>query len=474
LSFELLDFDLIDAVESTLDLLAEPAQAKGIELASEMTPDLPTRLRGDPGRLRQILTNLISNAIKFTEGGEVVVSISKESETGTRARLHFQVKDSGIGISSEAQEKLFEAFSQADGSTTRKYGGTGLGLAIAKQLAVLMDGEMGVQSELNQGSIFWFTAELEKQAGSARDPYPSPQNLAGVRVLAVDDNATNRRILRLQLDTWKMRVETAADGEEALKMMREAASTKKPYSLALLDVQMPKMDGWMLAHAVQADPALAGTLLIVLTSFGQTLSPAELKAAGIEAYLVKPVKKSRLLDCLVSAMGKNKTCEVRVAAATVVSREPSLVLEKAHILLAEDNSVNQKVALARLQKLGYRADAVANGVKVLEALRRLPYDLILMDCQMPEMDGYEAAQAIRQWEQSLERPCPWNAPIYIIAMTAHAMEGDREKCLAVGMDDYLSKPVLVPELQAALERWKRTAQHRTRQLNLLGLSARNG
>jgi two-component system, sensor histidine kinase and response regulator len=474
LSFELLDFDLIDTVESTLDLLAEPAQAKGIELASEMTPDLPTRLRGDPGRLRQILTNLISNAIKFTEGGEVVVSISKESETGTRARLHFQVKDSGIGISSEAQEKLFEAFSQADGSTTRKYGGTGLGLAIAKQLAVQMDGEMGVQSELNKGSTFWFTAELEKQAGSARDPYPSPQNLAGVRVLAVDDNATNRRILRLQLDTWKMRVETAADGEEALKMMREAASTKKPYSLALLDVQMPKMDGWMLAHAVQADPALAGTLLIVLTSFGQTLSPVELKAAGIEAYLVKPVKKSRLLDCLVSAMGKNNTCQVRVAAATVFSGEPSLVLEKAHILLAEDNSVNQKVALARLQKLGYRADAVVNGVKVLEALRRLPYDLILMDCQMPEMDGYEATQAIRQREQSLERPCPWNAPIYIIAMTAHAMEGDREKCLAVGMDDYLSKPVLVPELQAALERWKRAAQHRTRQLNLLGLTARNG
>jgi two-component system, sensor histidine kinase and response regulator len=202
-----------------------------------------------------------------------------------------------------------------------------------------------------------------------------------------------------------------------------------------------------------------------LTSFGQTLSPAELKAAGIEAYLVKPVKKSRLLDCLVNAMGKNNTCEVTEAAATVASREPRLVLQKTHILLAEDNSVNQKVALARLQKLGYSADAVVNGVKVLEALRRLPYDLILMDCQMPEMDGYEATQAIRQREQSLECPCPWNAPIYIIAMTAHAMEGDREKCIAVGMDDYLSKPVLVPELQAALERWERAAQHRTRQLN---------
>jgi two-component system, sensor histidine kinase and response regulator len=474
LSFELLDFDLVDTVESTLDLLAEPAHAKGIELVSEMTPGLPTRLRGDPGRLRQILTNLISNAIKFTEGGEVVVSISEEGETDTHARLQFRVKDSGIGISREAQGKLFEAFSQADGSTTRKYGGTGLGLAIAKQLAALMGGEMGVQSEAKKGSTFWFTVELERQAGGAWDPYPSPLILAGVRVLAVDDNATNRRILQLQLDRWQMQVETAADGEEALKMMREAASAKKPYSFALLDVQMPKMDGWMLAHAVQADPAFAGTLLVVLTSFGQTLSPAELKAAGIEAYLVKPVKKSRLLDCLVSAVGKKNSCGATLAAAPLVSWEPSLVFEKAHILLAEDNSVNQKVALARLQKLGYWADAAVNGVKVLEALRHLSYDLILMDCQMPEMDGYETTQAIRQREQSLERPCPWKAPIYIIAMTAHAMEGDREKCLAVGMDDYLSKPVLVPELQAALERWKRATQHRARQLNLLNLTARNG
>jgi two-component system, sensor histidine kinase and response regulator len=471
LSFELLDFDLIDAVEGTLDVLAETAQTKGIELVSEMTLDLPTRLRGDPGRLRQILTNLISNAIKFTDGGEIVVSISIESETATRARLHFRVKDSGIGITSEAQGKLFEAFSQADGSTTRKYGGTGLGLAIAKQLTALMEGEIGVQSEPGKGSTFWFTAELEKQTGSVLDPYPSPQNLAGVRTLAVDDNATNRRILRLQLEAWEMQVEAAASGEEALKMMREAASTANPYSLALLDVQMPKMDGWMLARAIQADPDLAETLLIVMTSFGQTLSPAEFKEAGIEAYLVKPVKKSRLLDCLVSAMGKKSSCVVNVAAATEVSSGPSLVLEKAHVLLAEDNRVNQKVALARLQKLGYRADAVVNGGEVLEALSRLPYDLIFMDCQMPEMDGYETAHAIRQAEQSLERPCPWNAPIYIIALTAHAMDDDREKCLAVGMDDYLTKPVLVPELQGALERWKRAAKHRAVKSNLLGLAA---
>ena len=323
-----------------------------------------------------------------------------------------------------------------------------------------MDGEIGLQSELGKGSTFWFTAELEKQASGALGLYPSPQNLAGVRVLAVDDNATNRRILRLQLATWKMEVETAANGEEALKMMREAASAEKPYGLALLDVQMPGMDGWMLARAILADPALVGMLLIVLTSFGQTLSPAELKAAGIEAYLVKPVKQSRLLDCVVSSMGRKNTFKLTVAAKTLISSEPKRVLEKVHILLAEDNSVNQKVALARLQKLGYRADAVVNGAKVLEALSREPYELILMDCQMPVMDGYEATDAIRRAEQNLEGPCPWNAPVYIIAMTAHAMDGDREKCLAVGMDDYLTKPVLVPELQAALERWKRAAEGR--------------
>jgi signal transduction histidine kinase/DNA-binding NarL/FixJ family response regulator len=285
LSFELLDFDLIDTVESTLDLVAEAAQTKGIELVSEITPEVPVRLRGDPGRLRQILTNLIGNAIKFTERGEIVLRISKESETETHVRLQFGVEDSGIGISSEAQSKLFQAFSQADGSTTRKYGGTGLGLVIAKQLAALMEGEMGVQSELGKGSTFWFTAELEKQAGSAQNFYPDPHILAGVRVLAVDDNATNRRIVGHQLDTWKMQVETAAGGEEALKMMREAASTQKPYSLALLDVQMPDMDGWQLAYAIQADTTLRETWIIILTSFGQAVSPAELKAAGIEAYL---------------------------------------------------------------------------------------------------------------------------------------------------------------------------------------------
>jgi len=304
LTFELLDFELIETVESTLDQLAERAHTKGIELAGVMAPDLPTRLRGDPGRLRQILTILIGNALKFTERGEVVVRVSTESETEMHARLHFRVEDTGIGISPEAQGKLFQAFSQVDGSSTRKYGGTGLGLALAKQLAALMEGEMGVHSQPGRGSTFWFTAELEKQAGNARDPHRSHHNLVGARVLAVDDNVTNRRILRHQLDAWKMQVQTAADGEEALGVLKAAAEAGRPYHAALLDVQMPEMDGWTLTRAIRTDPALAGTRLIVLTSVGQTFDPAELKAAGIEAYLVKPVKQSRLFDCVVSAVGK--------------------------------------------------------------------------------------------------------------------------------------------------------------------------
>ena len=465
LSLELLDFDLVDTVESTLDLLAELADTKGIEFASAMAPDLPTRLRGDPGRLRQVLTNLIGNALKFTEKGEVVVRVSIESETETHARVLFRVEDSGIGISPEAREKLFQAFSQADGSTTRKYGGTGLGLAIAKHLAALMGGEMGMHSEPGKGSTFWFTAELEKQTGNARDPHPSDHDLAGKRVLVVDDNATNRCILRHQLDAWKMPVETAAGGEEALGVLKAAAEAGRPYHVALLDVQMPKMDGWTLVRAIQADPALAGTRLIILTSIGQSFGPAELKATGIDAYLVKPVKQSRLYDCVVSAMGKavaeNATVKPAVSASAVIRSEPSLPLEKVRILLAEDNIVNQKVAVAQLRNLGYQADAVANGLEVLEALKSLSYDLILMDCQMPEMDGYEATRAIRQREQSLEHPCPWKPPIYITAMTAHAMQGDHEKCLAVGMDDYLSKPVRLPELQAVLDRRKQTVRHQS-------------
>ena len=355
-------------------------------------------------------------------------------------------------------------FSQADGSTTRKYGGTGLGLAISKQLVALMEGEIGVESEPGKGATFWFTAQLEKQTGEAETRYASAPEPFNMRVLVVDDNHTNRQILRNQVAAWKMQVGNAASGDEALARLRAAVGQGQPYDVALLDVQMPKMDGLTLAAAIKSDPVLTGTRLIVLTSMGHVFSSAELKQLGIEAYLVKPVKQSRLFDCLVSQARSRGATEgaaglpIPITASSPSGSKIEPEFKKGRILLAEDNIINQKVALAQLRRLRYRADAVANGREVLEALQSIPYDLILMDCQMPEVDGYEAAQAIRQRENRSDSPCPWKSPVHIIALTAHALQGERERCLATGMDDYLSKPVRPAELQAALERWQIAVQ----------------
>jgi two-component system sensor histidine kinase/response regulator len=456
LALETLDFDLREVVEGTLELLAEQAQVKNIELTCTVLPGVSTRLRGDPGRVRQILTNLVGNAIKFTEKGEVVVRVTMENETATHALVRCEVKDTGLGITPEAQGRLFQSFSQADSSTTRKFGGTGLGLAISRQLVGLMHGQIGVTSELGKGSTFWFTIHLEKQTGEAKPPVKYSRDLFDLRVLVVDDNATNRQILRHQIFAWKMQKGSASSGREALDILSAAAAAGKPYDLALLDMQMPEMDGMMLARAIKADPAIAGTRLIILTSLGQKPEAEELKAAGIDAYLVKPIKQSRLFDRLVEVMGKvvpkeNSPGPIPSTAdpASTAAQPP---VHKVRVLLAEDNVVNQKVALRQLQKLGYTADAVANGLEVLHALQQIPYDVVLMDCQMPEMDGYEAARAIRQREQASSPVAHRPAHIHIIAMTANAMQGDREKCLAAGMDDYVSKPVRPAELQAALER----------------------
>jgi signal transduction histidine kinase/DNA-binding response OmpR family regulator len=460
LLFETLDFDLVDVVESTLEMLAEQALAKGLELVGAIAPDVPSRLRGDPGRLRQILTNLIGNALKFTSNGEVVVRVSKKSETGTHAEIRFEVQDTGIGIPLEAQARLFQAFSQADGSTARKYGGTGLGLAISKQLVTLMEGEVGVESKPGKGATFWFTAQLEKQTGEVETRYPAANDLLNMRVLVVDDNRTNRQILQIQIAAWKMNVGSAPGGEDALAQLRAAVVQGQPYDVALLDVQMPKMDGFTLATAIKSDPAIAGTRLIMLTSMGHILGSAELKQFGIDSYLVKPVKQSRLFDCLNSRARHQEATERDTGAPDLIANSPPDAsktepeFEGGPILLAEDNIVNQTVALAQLRRLRYRADAVANGREVLAALQSIPYDIILMDCQMPEMDGYEAAQAIRQLEARSDPPCSWRPPVHIIALTANAMPGEREKCLAAGMDDYLTKPIRPAELRAALERWR--------------------
>jgi len=442
LVFEALDFDLRDVVEDTLDLLAENAHAKGLELLGFVRPDVSTRLRGDPGRLRQILMNLIGNAIKFTESGEVVLFVSQQGEANGRATLRFEVKDTGIGIDPAAQQHLFQAFNQADGSTTRRFGGTGLGLAIARQLVGLMQGEIGLESKPEQGSTFWFTARFEKQ------PHPvsqtvAPADMTGLRVLVVDDNATNRQILQLQLESQQMQPVAASGGPQALELLRDASSAGAPFDLAILDLQMPGMDGLMLAREIKADPAIASTRIVLLSSLGQRRDTAELRAAGIQEYLVKPIKQSRLFERLGSAMGPTLT------ASPVVDEPPRQQADPhptVRILLAEDQSVNRKVALRLIESLGYRADAVANGIEVLEAIQRIPYDIILMDCQMPELDGYETTRRIRSQQHS--------RPIHIIAMTAHAMQGDREKCLAAGMDDYISKPVRTPDLLAAIEQWR--------------------
>ncbi|MDB6095672.1 MAG: Signal transduction histidine kinase [Verrucomicrobia bacterium] len=458
LSFEMLDFDLVDAIESTLDLLAERAQAKHLELVMAISPDIPEVLRGDPGRVRQVLTNLLGNAVKFTEGGEVVVRVTKQSETTEHVSVRFDVHDTGVGISPEAQARLFQAFTQADASTTRRYGGTGLGLAISKRLVAMMHGEIGVQSETGKGSTFWFTVRFDRSAQDAKPALPVDHDgWSNLRVLVVDDNATARQVLRHQIFAWKLQKGSAASGHEALSVLRTAAAEGRPYEVALLDVEMPEMDGLTLAQAIKADPAIAGTRLIVMTPRGQTLAPEALKAAKIDAALPKPVKYGRLLDCLVAVIGRTAAASMNTRPGIPVGLglSPALQarLQNTRILLAEDNIVNQKVALVMLRKLGVAADPVANGFEVIDALQRYPYPLLFVDGQMPEMDGYEATRTIRRQEADREVPCAWQAPVHIIALTANAMQGDRELCLAAGMNDYISKPVRIGDLQAALERW---------------------
>ena len=458
LTFERLDFDLLETVETTLDMLAERAQGKGIELIMDMPPDVPRLVRGDPGRLRQVLVNLIGNAIKFTASGEIVVCIRPHVEAQNRYAVRFEVRDTGIGISPETQALLFQPFTQADGSTTRRFGGTGLGLAISKQLAIMMDGQIGVNSEPGKGSTFWFTAQFEKPVRDRTTPETERDGWSNLRVLVVDDNATSRQILRHQIFAWKLQKGSAAGGHEALRVMRAAAREGKPYDLALLDVEMPEMDGLTLARAVKAAPELSQTRLIALTTVGHALTEADMRAAGIDASLTKPVKHSRLFDCLVSIIGKADASDLSSPKAGVgmleLSGELRTFLGHHRVLLAEDNVVNQKVALALLKKIGCSADAVSNGIETIESLQRYPYSLVLMDCQMPEMDGYEATRLIRKREALAGQVCPWNAPVRIVALTASAMQGDREKCLAVGMNDYVTKPMRLPELVAALERWR--------------------
>jgi two-component system, sensor histidine kinase and response regulator len=464
LTFETLDFELGQVVEGTLELLAEKAEAKGLEMLGLVHHSVFTNLRGDGGRLRQILTNLLSNALKFTKHGEVILRVSQQTETETGVVLRFEVKDTGIGISSEARQHLFEAFSQENSATARKYGGTGLGLAIARQLVEMMGGEIGVESELEKGATFWFTAHFEKQA-TIRQVDESKDRLVGVRALIVNDNCSNY-ILRLHLTNLGIRFSAVSDCLEALELLRSEALNGDPFQLAILDLMTPEIDGLMLARSIKQETALAAMRLLMVISPGQRIDMNLFKAVGIGESLVKPIKQSRLRECLTAILSNGTSAVLSDPASTAVPDRQTLSTE-ARILLAEDNLINQKVALHQLEKYGYRADPVGDGSEVLAALSRKPYDIILMDCQMPEMDGYETTRAIRVREQSMENEGVRRSPVYIVAMTASAMHGEREKCLALGMDDYLSKPVQAAELQAALERWKQTVKTTTVEQPLL-------
>jgi len=404
LDIEILDFDLNATVEEAVGLLAEQADDKGLELASLVKSEVPTSLRGDSGRIRQVLVNLLSNAVKFTEDGEVALIVALVKETEERAVVHFEVRDTGIGLTEEQRSRLFRSFSQADASTTRRFGGTGLGLAISRRLVELMGGEIGVESEPEKASTFWFTVPLEKQAQGTREAaLSSGPDLRNLRVLIVDDNEINRKILQEQLAAWGKKNESAADGPSALKMLRSAADAGNPYDLAMLDMMMSGMDGTELARLIGADPSIASTKLMMLSSIGgRAESRTETQTANIEMHLTKPVRQYRPYEAM-------NTIVTRAEPKAEVAPEPRRCLTKAqadprgrptrgHVLIAEDNHVNQKVAVKMLERIGYRADVVADGVEAIEAVSRIPYAAIFMDVQMPRMDGHEATAEIRREE----------------------------------------------------------------------------
>ncbi|MFS8776724.1 response regulator [Synechococcus sp. W65.1] len=456
MELEILDFDLRSCLEEVADLFAATAHAKGLELAVLMPPEVPRYLRGDASRLRQILNNLVSNAIKFTHQGEVVIQAELMQETTTHVQLRLSVRDTGIGIPKEAQAKLFQPFTQVDASTTRKYGGTGLGLAICKELTELMGGKIFLESKEGRGSTFSLELTLERQPYVHQLSQPAvriPVDLRGKRLLVVDDNATNRKILRSQATAWGMRVEEAENAYQAMDKLRQAVREGRPFPLAVLDMQMPEVDGETLGRWIKADPELSQTQLVMMTSVGLGEHSRRAAEMGFAAYLVKPVKQSRLQEALVMALGKSSGLATSLlsmsTAASQSAPSPSRPQQSLRILLAEDNPVNQKVALRQLQSLGYLADVVANGQEVLDLLEQVKYDLVFMDCQMPVMDGYEATRRLRQRERGSGHHT------VVIALTANAMHEDRERCLQAGMDDYLSKPVLKEDLERVINYWSR-------------------
>ncbi len=438
LELDHIDFDLHILVEDLAEMFAQRVQEKNLELVCSIGTETPAAVCGDPDRLRQILVNLVSNAVKFTERGEVVIRVEVEEQVGDDVLIRFTVRDTGIGIPPDRLDRLFQSFSQVDASTTRKYGGTGLGLAVSKQLAELQGGSIAVESVPGQGSTFSFTVRLKRRA-ARHMPRTVPAELTRQRILIVDDNATNREILESQLTAWQFDFMTAEDGLSALVALETAATAGTPFGVALLDMQMPGMDGLQLAAAIKSHPQLRETRLLMLTSMGEAMSAERMAEQGLAGYMTKPVRQSRLFDTLIDAatdggMGQS-FAPLRRQALQSLPKQP--VRAGRRILLAEDNEVNQMVASAILGRAGYECIIVNNGEAAVRAVTDDSFDLVLMDCQMPGMDGFEATRAIRQCEreQGRERRMP------IVALTANAVKGDREACLAADMDGYVTKPI---------------------------------
>ncbi|MEK6751022.1 MAG: PAS domain S-box protein [Chloroflexota bacterium] len=455
LELEAINFNLRNLVEDVGYALARRAQDKGLELVCLVHPDIAHVLHGDAGRLRQILTNLVGNAIKFTHQGEIVIRAEAVEDNTSHAKIHFSVQDTGIGIPHERQAAIFDRFTQADGSTTRKYGGTGLGLTISKQLVEAMNGEIGIKSESGMGSDFWFDITFE--VISAEPPVESAISLSATdlrtaRILGIDDNQTNRIVLTKMMEGFGCSVDTAASGARGLEMLHNAAREGNPYQVVLLDMQMPGMDGEQTARAIKSDPLVKDVKIVILTSMGKRGDAVRLKALGCAGYLLKPVKQQMLYDALLAILSSHGEDDPGLVTRHVISEKRAV---GKRILLAEDNSINQKFAVAILQKAGYFVDVVDDGQQAFEKTISGGYNIVLMDVQMPELDGFEATRKIRDWEIAHNQHIP------IVAMTAHAMKGDREKCIDAGMDDYVTKPIESRILYNVLDRWLETIPEQT-------------
>ncbi len=437
-------FDLLGAVEDVTDLLGITAQQKGLELVLRVAPDTPRYLVGDAGRIRQVLLNLLGNALKFTERGHVLVSVESDAEQAAASWIRFAVEDTGIGIPEDKLGQIFDKFTQVDASVTRRVGGTGLGLAICQQLVTLMGGRLGVRSQVGAGCVFWFSLPLSPDPNPPLRRLPRA-DLAGVRVLIVDDNPVNCQVLEEQVAAWGLRPLSCLTGDGALPALRLALEEGDPFSLALVDFHMPGLSGLDVARAVSADPALRGTLLVLLSSVDGVVNPGRLRQAGFSAWLVKPVRPSQLQDTL------SRLWAQRASPAEPLEAAPALPQARlrfeGRVLVADDHVVNQRVAAQILERLGCRADVAGNGLEALRMATSLPYDLVFMDCQMPEMDGFEATRQIRR------RQLPGGRRLPIVAVTAHALKGDRERCLEAGMDGYIAKPVTIPDVERALRQW---------------------